>query len=87
MGRSPQAPAPVPGKAGTGEPPPALAAPTERGGEEPVHDDVCIAADGRGEVGVKGHVQGVVAKEGLVLQDASAEVESHLEGVRREEKG
>lgn len=46
MGRSPQAPAHVSGKAGTGEPPPALAAPTKRGGEESVHDDVCVAADG-----------------------------------------
>ena len=60
------------------------AAPTERGGEETVHDDVRVAADGRGEVCVEGHVQGVVAKEGLVLQDTSAEVESHLKGVRSE---
>jgi len=60
------------------------AAPTERGREETVHDDVCVAADGRGEVRVEGHVQGVVAKEGLVLQDTSAEVESHLKGARSE---
>lgn len=56
------------------------AAPTERGGEQTVHDDIGVAADGRGEVGVEGHVQGVVAEEGLVLQDAGAEVQSHLEG-------
>lgn len=55
-------------------------APTERGGEEPVHDDVGVAADGRGEVCVEGHVQGIVAKESLILQDTRAEVESHLEG-------
>lgn len=58
------------------------AAPTERGGEETVHDDVSVAADGRGEVRVEGHVQGIVAKEGLILQDTGAEVESHLKGVR-----
>lgn len=49
-----------------------------------MHDDICVAADGRGEVSVEGYVQGVVAKEGLVLQDAGAEVESHLKGVRSE---
>lgn len=60
------------------------AAPTERGGEETVHDDVRVAADGRGEVRVEGHVQGVVPKEGLVLQDTGAEVESHLKGLKSE---
>lgn len=60
------------------------AAPTERGGEETVHNDVRVAADGRGEVCVEGHIQGIVAKEGLVLQDTGAEVESHLKGVRSE---
>lgn len=59
-------------------------APTERGGEQAVHEDIGVAADGRGEVGVEGHVQGVVAEEGLVLQDAGAEVQGHLEGARRE---
>lgn len=49
-----------------------------------MHDDVGVAADGRGEVGVEGHVQGVVVKEGLILQDTSAEVESHLKGGRNE---
>lgn len=56
------------------------AARTERGGEQAVHDDVGVAADGRGEVSVEGHVQGVVVKEGLIVQDAGAEVESHLKG-------
>lgn len=63
------------------------AAPTERGREETVHDDICVAADGRGEVRVEGHIQGVVAKEGLILQDTSAEVESHLKGVRSKRRG
>lgn len=45
-----------------------------------MHDDVGVAADGRGEVSVEGHVQGVVVKEGLIVQDAGAEVESHLKG-------
>lgn len=49
-----------------------------------MHDDVGVAADGRGEVSVERHIQGVVVKEGLVLQDASAEVESHLKGGRNE---
>lgn len=68
-----------------------LTAPTERCGEQPVHNDVCVAADGRSEVRVEGHIEGVVAEEGLVLQDAGAEVQSHLkssdkqgEGVRKE---
>lgn len=45
-----------------------------------MHDDVGVTADGGREVGVEGHVQGVVVKEGLVSQDAGAEVESHLKG-------
>lgn len=45
-----------------------------------MHHDVGVAADGGGEVSVERHVQGVVVEEGLVIQDASAEVESHLEG-------
>lgn len=49
-----------------------------------MHNDVCVAADGRGEVRVEGHIEGIVVKEGLVLQDASAEVESHLKGARSE---
>lgn len=49
-----------------------------------MHDDVGVAADGGGEVSVERHVQGVVVKEGLIIQDASAKVESHLKGGRNE---
>lgn len=30
-------------------------------------NDVGIAADGRGEVGVEGHVEGVVVEQGLIF--------------------
>lgn len=51
---------------------------TERGGQEPVHHDVCEAADGRGEVCVERHVERVVSELLLVLQDPRAEVLRHL---------
>lgn len=64
-----------------------LTAPTERRGEQPVHNDVCVATDGRSEVCVEGHVEGVVAEEGLVLQDAGAEVQSHLKSGEKQGEG
>lgn len=53
---------------------------TKRGGQEAVHQDVGEAADGRGEVGVERHVEGVVPELCLVLQHPRAEVQCHLGG-------
>lgn len=57
---------------------------TKRGGQEAVHQDVSETADGRGEVGVERHVEGVVPELCLVLQHPRAEVQCHLRGQRTE---
>lgn len=42
-------------------------------------DDVGVASDRRGEVGVEGHVEGIMAEKLLVLNNAGAEIHRHLE--------
>lgn len=49
-----------------------------------MHNDVGIPSNGGGEVGVEGHVEGIVAPLTAVLQSASAKV---LCGLDREEGG
>ena len=51
---------------------------TQRGGQEAMHQDVSEAADGRGEVRVERHIEGIVAELRLVLQHPRAEVQGHL---------
>lgn len=43
-----------------------------------MHQDIGKAADGRGEVCVQGHVEGVVPELRRVLQQPRAEVQCHL---------
>ena len=48
------------------------------GRQQPVHDDVRVAADGGGEVGVVGDRQGIVAPVGLIRGLPRAEVPRYL---------
>ena len=59
------------------------AALTQGMGKLPVDNDVSISADGRSEVCVEGHVEGIVDKLPLLLQTTSAEVPGQLKGVTR----
>ncbi len=51
----------------------------ERGGEQPMHDDVGIAADGGREMGVLGDSERVVRPHGPVFQLPRAEVLGQLQ--------
>ena len=51
---------------------------TQRGGQQPVDNEVSVASDRRCEVSVERNVEGVVLKEMLALKITCAEVQRHL---------